>query len=82
MIGLEHIRERLRAQAAASDTGVRTNGVLRTLDEVEREHIENVIAHTSGNKSEAARILGIDRQTLRNKLAGQHHPERRLQSRA
>jgi DNA-binding NtrC family response regulator len=56
MLGLEHIRDRLRAKPAASNTGVRTNGVIRTLDEVEREHTENVIAHTRGNKSEAARI--------------------------
>jgi transcriptional regulator with PAS, ATPase and Fis domain len=70
MIELEHIRERLRAKPTSMGAGARTNGVLRKLDEVEREHIENVIAHTRGNKSEAARILGINRETLRKKLVG------------
>jgi DNA-binding NtrC family response regulator len=40
----------------------------RTLAEVEVEHIRNVLAHVRGNKSQAARILGIDRKTLREKL--------------
>lgn len=37
---------------------------------VERRHIERVLAHTDGNKSETARILGIARTTLDRKLAG------------
>jgi two-component system NtrC family response regulator/two-component system response regulator HydG len=41
-----------------------------TLAVVERRHIEMVLAHTKGNKSEAARILGIARTTLDRKLAG------------
>lgn len=40
----------------------------RTLAEVEREHIENVLALTQNNKTRAAKILGIDRKTLREKL--------------
>ena len=40
----------------------------RTLDEVERQHIEKVLAETAGNLSRAARILDIDRTTLYNKL--------------
>jgi DNA-binding NtrC family response regulator len=46
----------------------RTAGVDRTLAEVEAEHIRNVLAGVDGNKSKAARILGIDRKTLREKL--------------
>lgn len=37
---------------------------LKTLEEVEREHIERVLKETAGNKTEAAKILGIDRRTL------------------
>jgi DNA-binding NtrC family response regulator len=41
---------------------------LRTLSEVEAEHIRLVLAHVNGNKTKAAEILGIDRKTLREKL--------------
>ena len=43
-------------------------GLDRTLAEVEREHIQSVLAEVGGNKTQAARILGIDRKTLRQKL--------------
>jgi len=38
------------------------------LTEVERLHIIKVLERTEGNKSEAARLLGIDRKTLRTKI--------------
>ena len=40
----------------------------RTLDDVERAHIERVLRETQHNLSRAARILDIDRTTLYNKL--------------
>jgi len=43
-------------------------GLDRTLAEIEAEYIKNVVASVKGNKSQAARILGIDRKTLREKL--------------
>jgi DNA-binding NtrC family response regulator len=43
-------------------------GMNRTLLEVERDHIRNVLANVDGNKTRAAEILGIDRKTLREKL--------------
>jgi DNA-binding NtrC family response regulator len=49
-------------------TGVRENGVHRTLVEVEAAQIRNVLASVSGNKTRAAEILGIDRKTLREKM--------------
>ncbi len=42
--------------------------VLR-LDDAEIEHVKKVLEMTGGNKTEAAKILGIDRKTLRTKLA-------------
>ena len=39
-----------------------------SLADIEREHIIRVMAHTGGNKKEAAAVLGIDRSTLYSKL--------------
>ena len=38
------------------------------LAEVEKRHIQRVLASTGGNKTRAARALGIDTKTLYNKL--------------
>ncbi len=38
------------------------------LAEVEKRHLQRVLASTGGNKTRAARILGIDTKTLYNKL--------------
>jgi two-component system, NtrC family, response regulator HydG len=45
------------------------SGVQRaTLRDVERDHVLRVLVLTENNKSEAARVLGIDRRTLHRKL--------------
>ena len=41
---------------------------LITLDEIERRYIRQVLAATSNNKTDAARILGIDRRSLYRRL--------------
>ncbi len=46
----------------------RNKGLDRSLAQVEAEHITNVLAGVKGNKTQAARILGIDRKTLREKI--------------
>ncbi len=40
----------------------------RSLADVEREHIKNVLVMTNNNKTRAAEVLGINRKTLREKL--------------
>ena len=40
----------------------------RTLEAIERAYIQKILRQANGNKSEAAKILGITRQTLRKKL--------------
>jgi DNA-binding NtrC family response regulator len=47
----------------------------RPLADVEAQHIRNVLASVGGNKTQAAKILGIDRKTLREKLAGVAEPD-------
>jgi two-component system response regulator HydG len=44
-----------------------TNTTL-TLAQVEKQHIERVLAATNYNKTKAAHLLGIDRKTLREKI--------------
>lgn len=39
-----------------------------TLEELERRYIDRVLQVTGGNKTQAARVLGIDRRTLYRKL--------------
>ena len=43
-------------------------GAPRPLADVEAEYVRSVVATCGGNRSRAARILGIDRKTLRTKL--------------
>jgi len=49
-------------------SALRGTGVQRSLAEVEAGHIKNVLADAGGNKTKAAKILGIDRKTLREKI--------------
>jgi DNA-binding NtrC family response regulator len=46
----------------------RSKGLNRTLEEVEREYILDVLAANKNNISQTALILGIDRKTLRQKI--------------
>lgn len=41
---------------------------LQTLEAVERQYIQRVLASVQGNRTEAARILGVDRKTLYRRL--------------
>lgn len=56
----------LRRLASESDP---SGDILRTsLAEVEKRHILRVLSSTQGNKTRAAKVLGIDTKTLYNKL--------------
>jgi DNA-binding NtrC family response regulator len=43
----------------------------QSLAEVEAEYVDKILALTRGNKTEAARILGISRKNVYEKLARQ-----------
>ncbi|MGI9470686.1 MAG: sigma-54-dependent transcriptional regulator [Rubripirellula sp.] len=45
---------------------------LARLDEVERRYIEHVLKAVNQNRTQAARILGLDRKTLYRKLKAEH----------
>jgi DNA-binding NtrC family response regulator len=57
----------LRA-AAAGAPGPSGRTEPPSLDEIERRHVVEVLSFTGGNVTQAARILGIDRVTLYNKM--------------
>lgn len=63
---VEHLPEELRGESARIPE--RQTGGLPTLADVEARHIARVLAHTGGQVSAAAAILGIHRNTLTRKI--------------
>jgi two-component system response regulator HydG len=55
-----------RSTATVTATGVPDE--LITLDEIERRYVRQVLVATNNNKTDAARILGIDRRSLYRRL--------------
>jgi DNA-binding NtrC family response regulator len=72
---LEGAVERVLSEADAAGSES-----IPSLDAVERRHITRVLSASHGNKTLAARVLGIDRKTLHRKLTqyarsgGNPHP--------
>jgi DNA-binding NtrC family response regulator len=48
------------------------DGTYRSLEEVEKEYIKTVLHARHGNKSQTAKVLGIDRKTLITKIKKYH----------
>jgi DNA-binding NtrC family response regulator len=59
----------LPPEIASRGNASATSGADLSLEDVERRHIALVIEHHGGNRSRAARTLGISRATLYDKLA-------------
>lgn len=53
---------------AASSIFSSADGKFKTLEDVEKEYIKTVLRDHHGNRSKAAKILGIDRKTLWTKI--------------
>ncbi|MDQ6653149.1 MAG: sigma 54-interacting transcriptional regulator, partial [Acidobacteriota bacterium] len=64
-IKADNLPESLRAAVRVQKRSAKPH----SLAEVEAEYIEEVLAFTRGNKTEAARILGISRKNIYEKLA-------------
>jgi DNA-binding NtrC family response regulator len=70
LVRLEHLPSELLGRGSGSPVSTaesRAFGVA-TLAQLEAEHIAEVLRLTDGNKSQAARVLGISRQGLIEKL--------------
>jgi DNA-binding NtrC family response regulator len=69
MISPAHLpKELLGSGNDAAAAGERPEGGVLMLEEVEKRHIRRVLEGCKGNKTQAARLLGINRLTLRNKI--------------
>jgi two-component system response regulator HydG len=55
-------------------------GELITLDEMERRYVRQVLNAVGGNKTHAARILGIDRRSLYRRLEEPRHESKPAES--
>ena len=66
-IQLKHLPQEF-STSSGKPAKAKPTHTLRTLAEVEQEHITEVLESVDGNKATAARILGIDRATLWRKL--------------
>lgn len=62
--------DRVRAYKGPPPGAHAPGELLLSLEEIERRHVLRVLESVSGNKSQAARILGLDRKTLYRKLQG------------
>ena len=65
---LSHLPGELRRSSGGSRVTLEETISLPTLAQLEADHISEVLKMTDGNKSRAARILGISRQGLIEKL--------------
>jgi DNA-binding NtrC family response regulator len=63
-VDVRHLPSELKGKA--STTGYRFKGL--SLDQVEQQHIQAVLRRHNGNRTHAARDLGITRATLLNKI--------------
>ncbi|MEY4544099.1 MAG: hypothetical protein RL685_294 [Pseudomonadota bacterium] len=67
-LAVEDLPERIRAYDPSSSLVDTESEEFVTLDQQERRHIDHVLGLVNGNKTQAARLLGVDRRTLYRKL--------------
>ncbi len=71
---VEDLPEQIQAHKATHVLEMREDEAeMVTLEEMERRYVENVLFRVDGNKTKAARILGIDRKSLYRKLERSSH---------
>jgi two-component system response regulator HydG len=79
VIGHEHLPSEVHQHAAspiAAASPLPNPDPLRSLEEVEREHVMRVLAACGGNREETSRVLGISRRTLSRMIQRWNLPRR------
>jgi len=69
-VGLAQVPVELQAESFLKRAATTAGGVFPTLEEIERRYVAHVVEQLGGNLSEAARVLGIARNTLKARLGG------------
>ncbi len=67
-IRLEDLPDKVRHRGRTSSLSGHDIAELLTLEEVERRHVLRVLEASKGNRTDAAKVLGLDRKTLYRKL--------------
>jgi two-component system response regulator AtoC len=69
-IQVEDLPDKIRNRQTTRSSSITANELpeLLTLEEVERRHVLRVLEACHGNRTDAAKILGLDRKTLYRKL--------------
>lgn len=67
-VGVEHLPGELKASAYLRRHVVKGEEVMPSLEEMERRYVALVVESVGGNLAEAARVLGIAKNTLKAKL--------------
>jgi two-component system response regulator HydG len=67
-IRVEDLPDTIRHRARTSSLSGHDLPELLTLEEVERRHVLRVLEASNGNRTDAAKMLGLDRKTLYRKL--------------
>ena len=65
---IAHVEAMPKALREAAATRSEDDPEVKSLAEIEQEHILHVLERTQGNRSQAARVLGISRQSLIERL--------------
>jgi DNA-binding NtrC family response regulator len=68
LFGLPPATGRERATVAAAQTPVKLESLKKATEELERRMIAEALESTRNNQQQAARILGLSRQGLINKM--------------
>jgi DNA-binding NtrC family response regulator len=71
-IGIDDLPAAVRTTRASRPADVVEDADLITLDEMERRYIRAVLQACRGNKSQAARVLGLDRRALYRRISALH----------
>jgi two-component system response regulator HydG len=74
-IEVEHLPKKIQEfQSTRIELNLENTAEMITLEEMEKRYVRQVLDSVRGNKTHAARVLGIDRRSLYRRLEGQTLP--------